>query len=93
MDLRFDDKTRKQEPVSYDKGYAMAKEVGAFVYMECSAKLNQDVHEVFKAATRVSLLSQKALRKAMYESIEHRLQFVKSGKQSPRRFRKLITLS
>ena len=107
VDLRYSDKTRrelaksKQEPVSYKQGYAMAEKIGAFAYMECSAKLNQGVREVFEAATRVSLLSRKALRNAMYEPIERRLQFVKTGKfdpenstkQSPQRFRKLITLS
>ena len=107
VDLRFKDKTRKelakhkQEPVTYKQGYAMAEKVGAFAYVECSAKLNQGVHEVFEAATRASLLSKKALRNAMYESIERRLQFVKTGKfdaesstkQSPQRFRKLTTLS
>ena len=106
MDLRFNDQTRKelakskQEPVSYEEGYAMAEKVGAFVYMECSAILNQGVREVLEAAARVSLLSQKALRKAMYESIERRLQFVRTGrfdaeknmKESPQRSRKLITL-
>ena len=96
MDLRFDDKTHrelarsKQKPVSYQEGYTMAEKIGAFAYMECSAKLNEGIREVKEIVARVSLLSQKALRNAMGISMEHRLQLLK---EHPQRFRKLITLS
>ncbi|KAF3936425.1 hypothetical protein ABW19_dt0204051 [Dactylella cylindrospora] len=57
-DLRFDPKTieelRKtsQKPVS-------PEEIGAVKYLECSAKTNEGVREVFEHATRAALLTQK----------------------------------
>lgn len=39
-------------PVSYEQGAAVAKEIGAAKYVECSAKTRQGVQEVFDSALR-----------------------------------------
>ncbi|ODQ52890.1 GTPase rho1 [Saitoella complicata NRRL Y-17804] len=60
-DLRFDPKTidelRKtsQSPVTPEEGEAVAQKIGADKYLECSAKLNDGVREVFEHATRAAL--------------------------------------
>jgi len=60
-DLRFDEATRrelaksKQEPVKTEDGRAMAEKIGAYAYLECSAKLNEGVREVFETAPRATL--------------------------------------
>jgi Ras family protein A len=64
-DLRFDDATRrellksKQEPVKTEEGRGMADKIGAYNYLECSAKLNEGVREVFETATRAALATKK----------------------------------
>jgi len=68
-DLRFDDQTRKelskskQEPVRTEDGRAMAEKIGAYAYLECSAKLNEGVREVFETATRAALQTKKKGRR------------------------------
>lgn len=68
-DLRFDEQMRrelakaKQEPVKTEDGRAMAEKIGAFAYLECSAKLNEGVREVFETATRAALQTKKKGRK------------------------------
>lgn len=39
-------------PVSHEQGQAVAKEIGAAKYVECSAKTRQGVQEVFDSALR-----------------------------------------
>ncbi|KAM4850020.1 rho-related GTP-binding protein RhoD [Urocitellus parryii] len=62
-DLRKDkalvNKLRKtgSEPVTYQRGLEMARSVGAVVYLECSARLDENVHEVFQEAAEVALSS------------------------------------
>ncbi|KAI0391024.1 small GTPase-binding protein [Xylariaceae sp. FL0594] len=62
-DLRYDPKTieelRKtsQKPVSPEEGEDIRKKIGAHKYLECSAKTNEGVREVFEHATRAALLS------------------------------------
>ncbi|CAI0648173.1 unnamed protein product [Colletotrichum noveboracense] len=62
-DLRYDSKTieelRKtsQKPVSPEEGEEVRKKIGAYKYLECSAKTNEGVREVFEHATRAALLS------------------------------------
>lgn len=68
-DLRFDEATRrelakaKQEPVKTEDGRAMAEKIGAYAYLECSAKLNEGVREVFETATRAALQTKKKGRR------------------------------
>jgi len=60
-DLRYDPKTieelRKtsQRPVSTEEGQGVAQKIGATRYLECSAKTNEGVREVFEHATRAAL--------------------------------------
>lgn len=64
-DLRTDETTKrelmklKQEPVRPEEGKAMADKIGAFAYLECSAKSKEGVRQVFEMATRAALQSKK----------------------------------
>ncbi|ESW98534.1 hypothetical protein KL930_002257 [Ogataea haglerorum] len=61
IDLRNDPRTIErlaqlnQAPVSTSEGQAVAEKIKALTYLECSAKLNQGVREVFETATRAAL--------------------------------------
>ena len=46
--------------VSYEEGVAMAKQIGALRYLECSAMKNRGVKEVFTEAARISLTASPA---------------------------------
>uniref|UniRef100_A0A673U1A7 Ras homolog family member A n=1 Tax=Suricata suricatta TaxID=37032 RepID=A0A673U1A7_SURSU len=58
-DLRNDEHTRrelaKMKPVKPEEGRDMANRIGAFGYMECSAKTKDGVREVLEMATRAAL--------------------------------------
>ena len=43
---------RNVEPIKIEDGHAMAQKIGAFAYLECSAKLNDGVREVFDVTFR-----------------------------------------
>ncbi|KAM0795099.1 belong to Rho subfamily, partial [Usnea florida] len=64
-DLRYDQKTieelhkTSQKPVTPEQGEEVKKKIGARHYLECSAKTNEGVREVFEHATRSALLSKK----------------------------------
>ena len=64
-DLRNDENTRrelskmKQEPVKTEEARAMADKINAYAYLECSAKANEGVREVFETATRAALQVKK----------------------------------
>ena len=63
-DLRNDDQVKNlkqsnQELVQTKQGKEMSKKIGAFAYLECSAKLNEGVKEIFDTAARASLQSKK----------------------------------
>lgn len=64
-DLRYDQKTIEelrrvsQRPVSPEEGEAVARKIGAFKYLECSAKTGEGVREVFETATRAAMLKHK----------------------------------
>ncbi|XP_045172480.1 ras-like GTP-binding protein RHO [Mercenaria mercenaria] len=68
-DLKNDEAVRcelaktKQEPVKYDDGRAMAERIGAFCYLECSAKNMDGVREVFEQATKAALQVKKKKKK------------------------------
>ncbi|KAL1484904.1 hypothetical protein MTO96_032298 [Rhipicephalus appendiculatus] len=60
-DLRNDPETievlreRRQSPVSYQEGLAVAKKIKAKAYMECSAKDGTGVSEVIQKACRLAI--------------------------------------
>ena len=68
-DLRNDPNTIKelgkikQEPVKLEQGSAMAEQIHAFAYHECSAKSKEEVREVFNTAARASLQFRKGRSK------------------------------
>ncbi|EDO18376.1 hypothetical protein Kpol_1013p48 [Vanderwaltozyma polyspora DSM 70294] len=65
MDLRTDTDVIQglskigKEPVTTEEGQTVATQIGAFKYIECSAKTGYGVRELFEVATRASLLSQE----------------------------------
>ncbi|OZC10207.1 Ras family protein [Onchocerca flexuosa] len=64
-DLRNDQQTirelakMKQEPVRSEQGRAIAEQIGAFAYLECSAKAKEGIREVFEKATQAALQQKK----------------------------------
>ncbi|EDQ90218.1 uncharacterized protein MONBRDRAFT_24474 [Monosiga brevicollis MX1] len=60
-DLRQDPSTIRelqklgQKPIPEDKGQSVAKVIGAYGYVECSAKTTENVRSVFEMATRASM--------------------------------------
>lgn len=50
----------RQEPVRTEQGRAMADKIGAYAYLECSAKTKEGVRAVFETATRAALHSKKS---------------------------------
>ncbi|KAJ1559209.1 GTP-binding protein Rho1 [Cladochytrium tenue] len=62
-DLRFDsriiEELRKtgQSPVTTAQGQAVADKIGAYKYLECSARSGEGVKEVFEHATRAALIT------------------------------------
>ncbi|CAO3592493.1 unnamed protein product [Absidia cylindrospora] len=62
-DLRNDPGTiealqrNSQKPVTYEEGIDVSRKIGAYKYLECSAKSNDGVREVFEHATRAILAS------------------------------------
>ncbi|KAL0202750.1 hypothetical protein M9458_000768 [Cirrhinus mrigala] len=63
LDLRDDKDTikqlkkYKQTPISYHQGLAVAEEIGAVKYLECSASTQMGLKTVFDEAARVTLNS------------------------------------
>ncbi|KAL6112549.1 uncharacterized protein ACO6RY_09285 [Pungitius sinensis] len=76
-DLRNDEPTRRElakmkqvqkplkEAVKTEEGKDMASRIGAFGYLECSAKTKDGVREVFEMATRAALQVRKPQKKAL----------------------------
>nr|XP_055113260.1 transforming protein RhoA-like isoform X3 [Symphalangus syndactylus] len=54
----------KQEQVKPEEGRDMANRIGAFGYMECSAKTKDGVREVFEMATRAALQARREKKKS-----------------------------
>ncbi|PIO25185.1 hypothetical protein AB205_0131120, partial [Aquarana catesbeiana] len=53
----------EQEPVKPEEGRDMANRIGAFGYLECSAKTKDGVREVFEMATRAALQAKRGRKK------------------------------
>ncbi|GAB7342189.1 hypothetical protein MBLNU457_g0441t2 [Dothideomycetes sp. NU457] len=68
-DLRYDQKTieelhkTSQKPVTPEQAEEVRKKIGALKYLECSAKTNEGVREVFEHATRAALMARKKDKK------------------------------
>ncbi|KAL3095265.1 hypothetical protein niasHS_007364 [Heterodera schachtii] len=68
-DLRNDQQTirdlsrNKQEPVKSEQGKAIAEQIGAYAYLECSAKTKEGIREVFEKATQAALQQKKKKKK------------------------------
>ncbi|KAK6177773.1 hypothetical protein SNE40_015808 [Patella caerulea] len=66
IDLRNDPATkeklseRKLKPVSTDEGRTMAEQIHAYSYLECSARTNEGVREVFETAARAALQKKRS---------------------------------
>ena len=61
LDLREDEetvaklRTNQLTPITYPQGLSMANDVGAVKYLECSAKTNQGLQQVFESAIEIAL--------------------------------------
>ena len=70
-DLRNDEGTKhelakmKQPLVAVDEEKAMADKIGAYEYLECSAKTKDGVRDVFESASRAALI-QKESKSAIF---------------------------
>ncbi|KAI8924858.1 small GTPase superfamily [Entophlyctis helioformis] len=68
-DLRNDPKTiqelakTQQAPVTPEQGQAVAQKIGAYRFLECSARFNDGVREVFEHATRAALIRRTPTKK------------------------------
>jgi Ras family protein A len=68
-DLRTDPQTirdlarNKQEPVKTEQARGIAEQIGAFAYLECSAKTKDGIREVFEKATQAALQQKKRKNK------------------------------
>lgn len=51
------------DAVSFIQGEEVRKKIGAYKYLECSARTNEGVREVFEAATRAALLTKTSKSK------------------------------
>ncbi|KAI8095058.1 P-loop containing nucleoside triphosphate hydrolase protein [Gilbertella persicaria] len=49
-----------QRPVTAEEGLGVAQKIGAYKYLECSAKSGEGVREVFENATRAALMMNKS---------------------------------
>lgn len=73
-DLRYDNKVieelakTSQTPVSPEQGETVARKIHAFKYLECSAKTNEGVREVFENATRAALLKKTSKKRGLCKS-------------------------
>ncbi|XP_009884572.1 PREDICTED: rho-related GTP-binding protein RhoF-like [Charadrius vociferus] len=73
------------EPISYQKGEAMARQVRAVSYLECSARYQENIGDIFVEACGAALSAQRRKRRktAVLECPSHSLQ--KSRRWSPRK--------
>ena len=56
-------RVRTRSRVTHTQGAQVAQRIGAKQYLECSAKTNEGVREVFQYATRAALIARPGGRK------------------------------
>jgi len=65
VDLRLNEAVRaelnktNQQPVTGEQGEEVRRKIGAYKYLECSARTGEGVREVFETATRAALLTKQ----------------------------------
>jgi len=70
-DLRYDAATTEQlkrlnqQPTSTEQGLEMAHRIGAYKYLEVSAKKQEGVREVFESAMRAAILASKKQKRKL----------------------------
>ena len=61
LDLRDDiDTISKQKPITREQGMSKAKEIGAKIYLECSARNKTGLKAIFEEAARAAKSSGKS---------------------------------
>lgn len=90
VDLRDGARTKEKLLVTWKQGYLMAQKIGAYAYLECSAKMRQGVTRVFEIAARAALLPEKTRIKLKHKSIEKKLKALNIESLGPPRLGKLI---
>ena len=90
VDLRTDPATIErlalvnQSPVTWEDGYFVAKNTGAYAYLECSVITNQGVQEVFEVAARIKLLPENIQLKLQTKSLEEKFKSLKTSFKFPK---------
>ena len=90
VDLRDEVGAKTKRLVTWEQGYFMAHKIGAYAYLECSAKTRKGVRQVFEIAARAALLPEKARTKLEQKSIEEKLKVLNIESLGPSRLGKLI---
>ena len=65
-DLRRDGPHSDEAQVSYEDGKLVADKIGAAAFLECSAKDNVGVEEVFHVATKIAMEWKKQKKKGIF---------------------------
>ena len=81
-DLQVDEVVRRHlaesnqtEPVKTEDGRAMAKKIGAYAYVECSAVLNDGVREVFERVA-LATLPTKSFTNKVYTAVKSKVSLI-----------------
>ncbi|XP_029426984.1 rho-related GTP-binding protein RhoF isoform X2 [Rhinatrema bivittatum] len=56
-------RSSQQEPITYYQGEATSQRIKAAVYLECSAKFQENIEDIFKEATIIALNAMKRAKK------------------------------
>lgn len=89
VDLRDRAGAKTKPLVTREQGYFMAHKIGAYAYLECSAKTRKGVRQVFEIAARAALLPEKTRSKLEQKSIEEKLKVLNIESLGPPRLGKL----
>lgn len=104
LDLRVDPEVIerlaevKQIPVRWEDGYSVAENIGAYAYLECSARTGQGVTRVFEAAARAALLPKNIQDKLITKDLQTKFKSLATYTRVPKqrdqqRLSKLICIA